>query len=95
MPLVLSPIHALSPTAPGDEMNVTCSDGDLRLVNGFSHLEGRVEICFYNTWGTICARYQSNWDSGEANVACRQLGFIPRGKDYISCSIFLHQNNKL
>ena len=51
-------------------------DGDLRLVDGPSMLEGRVEFCDDETWGTICDDF---WVSFEVNVACRQLGFAPIG----------------
>ena len=50
-----------------------CTSGDLRLVNGSSKLEGRVEVCSQGIWGTIVAT--SNWDSREAMVVCRQLGY--------------------
>ena len=49
-----------------------CSDGDLRLVNGTTASEGRVEMCVNNSYGTIC---DSQWDILDARVACRQLGF--------------------
>ena len=46
-----------------------CSDGQVRLVNGSqpSYSEGRVEICFNNTYGTIC---DDLWDDRAARVAC-------------------------
>ena len=48
-----------------------CADGDVRLAGGNSSMEGRVEFCFNNIWGTIC---DDGWDDNEAQVVCRQLG---------------------
>ena len=44
----------------------------MRLVGGTSNAEGRVEICLRGNWGTVCDRM---WNSSEARVVCRQLGF--------------------
>lgn len=48
-----------------------CSDGDIRLIGEYNN-EGRVELCLNNNWGTIC---DDEWDSLEAQVVCRQLGY--------------------
>ncbi len=50
----------------------SCEDGDVRLVNGSSVLEGRLEICVNHVWGTVCDR---RFGTSEAEVACRKLGF--------------------
>ncbi|XP_050393850.2 deleted in malignant brain tumors 1 protein [Patella vulgata] len=47
-----------------------------RLVGGRSQLEGRVEVLYNNTWGTICDDY---WGPEEEMVVCRHLGYNPTG----------------
>ena len=47
-------------------------DGDLRLVNGATPNEGRLEMYVDDQWGTICDDY---WTDDEADIACRQLGY--------------------
>lgn len=53
-----------------------CSDGNVRLTNNSIPStdigEGRVEICHDNVYGVVCA---NRWDSIDAGVVCRQLGY--------------------
>ena len=59
------------------EQNETCTSGSVRLVNGETQYEGRVELCYDETWGAICPY---TWDIREATVICRQLNFTTIGK---------------
>ena len=43
----------------------------VRLVDGISPYEGRLEVFYNNTWGTVCDDYFGNID---ATVACKSLG---------------------
>lgn len=56
--------------------NATCQNGDIRLVNGRSQFEGRLEVCLGGRWGTVC---NDLFDNKDALVVCRQLGFSLEG----------------
>lgn len=54
-----------------------CNNGDIRLAGGTTALEGRVEICNNQAWGTVC---DDLWGGVDAGVACVQLGYQRAGK---------------
>ena len=69
----------------------------VRLVEGKTYIQGRVEVYFNGTWSTI---YPTRWDDVDASVVCRQLqlgtfGFVWNTRyngrlhqwfNYVSCN---------
>ena len=45
-------------------------------MNGSGPHEGRVEVCINEVWGTVCS---SSWNTDDANVVCKQQGYLPLG----------------
>ena len=52
----------------------------IRLVDGSSYNNGRLQLQYNGRWGTVCNDWGS-WDLTDTHVACRHLGFLG-GKRY-------------
>ena len=60
-----------------------CMDGEVRLVEGESEREGRVEICYNGVWGAVCAN--NGWDEIATSIVCNQLGYNQSSELINSC----------
>ena len=51
-------------------LTVACTDNAIRLSDGRTELEGRVEVCLDGVWGTVC---NDPWSMENTAVVCSQL----------------------
>ena len=60
-------------------MIIECNDSDVRLFQSEGDMknEGQVQVCSSSRWGMVCSDF---WDTNDAKVICRQLGYDVEGK---------------
>lgn len=54
----------------------SCTNGDVRLVDGTDLTNGRLEVCIGGLWGTVC---DEDFESDDARIVCKQLGLSYEG----------------
>lgn len=65
--------HSQHDCTHGQDVGIVCSDGPaVRLVNGSSTWEGRLEVRHEGQWGSVC---DDGFGAEEALVVCRTLEF--------------------
>ena len=58
------------------DRKVACTEGEVRLLGGPDKFSGVLTVCVNGALTLVCER---NFDIREANVICRQAGFVNRG----------------
>ena len=54
-----------------------CTDGEVRLTEGETEWEGRLEVCINGRWGTVGG---NEWTQINSHVVCNALGYDITGK---------------
>ena len=60
-----------------------CFDGSIRLVEGITIRDGRLEVCSAGCWTGVCIPEQG-WSAQDATVACKQLQLNSSGESIIA-----------
>ena len=79
-PLSLRPSPSLSRTSlPLLPTAIPCTNGTLRLSDGFNPSNGRLEICVNEVWATVCG---TGFTDEMAAAACTGMGLPSDGEPW-------------
>ncbi len=71
-----------------EDAGVVCTNSGygipLRLANGTTYSNGRLELYYHDHWGTVC---DSGFDQQDATVVCKQLGFSGEWACCYGCTV--------
>ena len=70
-------------------IQLACTNGDIRLRDGPSSTEGRPELCKGGVYYQIC---DDRWSQNDARVICNMLGYSIYGKTLIITMITFFVN---
>ena len=78
------------------QVTADCVDGEVRLSEGETQWEGRLEVCFSRRWGTVGSE---GWSQVNTRVVCNDLGYELDGGTcmymYVSISKIYHASSLL
>lgn len=63
-----------------------CVNWEMRLVEGQTEWEGRLEVCYNRRWGTVGSE---RWSQVNSRVVCNTLGYDSTGANKILLG-FIH-----
>ena len=73
-----------------------CNHSDVRLVNGLTEIEGRIEICAYGYWALVCdISSNRNVATLTTRLICKQLGLPTEGSSMICVLTVLYMTFSL
>jgi hypothetical protein len=87
--LTMLSIHNILPKVECSiHVGPVCNDSDIRLVGTDVPTQGRLEVCLFGVWGTVC---DDLWTDSNSKVVCRQLGYDSNSKwpVYIAIAIYI------
>ena len=66
-----------------EDVFTECATGSVRLYGSTSPIEGRLEVCLNNQWGTVC---DDSWHVAASAITCKVLGYF--GGEFVGTADF-------